>query len=357
MKTTEDKITFGQFATVAAISVFSPVSRLLPKASLEIGGRGCWVAPLIAFGPVVLLSAAARRVTKVGKNGLEGALESILGKLAGKIFALIIGAWIVFYGGFVLRSGAERMLSTVYETGKLKFFLISMAAVAIIPALGRVSSLSRTAELCMIFLTLTLAIIFIFAAPDIKAHYLLPVNVLDAGKLAASALPVINVSTTWVLLAFLGGHIRENSFKKSTMLKWISFMLLIELMVFVTTVGVLGPELSKSQQFPFFVMISNINVLNILERIEPVIVMIWVLTDFVFASALMMSSAEAFRGALGLRKRKLTALLSGAGMLIVSVVITDNAFDFAKLSEHIIPLVNLAFTVGFMPLLLLFAKK
>ena len=49
----ENKIGFSQFAAAAAVSAFSPISRMLPKAVLETAGRACWTVPLLCFLPLL----------------------------------------------------------------------------------------------------------------------------------------------------------------------------------------------------------------------------------------------------------------------------------------------------------------
>lgn len=349
----DEKISFRQFAVAAAVASISPVSRLLPEMAVEIAGQSAWLAPLIGVIPVLLVAFAAKALLSGTENGLCGAMETALGKVLGRAAALAVALWIVVYGGFVLRGGAERLLSTVYPTGKMWFFLATMTGVALVAALGRVKSVSRTAELCVIILAVTLAAIFAFSLPDIKLRYLLPVEPGKSRQIGLSVLPVINASTVWVFLLFLGGYIRPGSYSRKTLVNWVLCLMGVILLIVITTIGVLGPEITKSQQYPFFIMISNLNILNIIERIEPVVIMIWIITDFILVALLMMASAEAFVKVLGLRKRYPFVLLSAAGMLLASFLISKDAFGFAKLSDWLVPAVNLAFSVLFLPFLML----
>ena len=61
---TEGKITFRQFAAAAAVSTFSPISRLLPKSGLEVAGKACWMGPLLAFLPVLGLCFAVKSLLR-----------------------------------------------------------------------------------------------------------------------------------------------------------------------------------------------------------------------------------------------------------------------------------------------------
>jgi len=338
------------------VSTFSPISRMLPKSGLEVAGKACWVAPLLSFLPLLVLCSVMKSLLREEERGLCGALELTLGKWAGRVAALILGAWVVFYGGFLVRSGAERYISTVYKDEKLWVFIFTIAGVALAGALGSVRSMARMAQLCAAIVGFTLIILLVLGLPDMKKHYLLPVNVLDAKSIAASSLPVFNVATSWVFIAFLSGHVRRGSRQRGAVLRWSAYIIMLMLVVIVSTVGVLGPGLSESQQYPFFALISNLKVFNIFERIEPVTVMIWVLTDFVFIALLMMSAGEVGRCVTGCRSRTLPVLIAAAGMIAVAFVITKSAFEFVFVSYKLIPLVNLGVAAILMPVLAVIKK-
>ncbi len=351
----DDTVSFRQFAVSGALLTLSPASRLLPKAALELGGRSCWLAVFPAFGALLLLLLAARALLR-GSGGLLAVLETVLGRVPGRAAAVLVSLWLSLYCGFILRSGAERLLSTVYESGTLWFFLLSMAAVALVPALGRVSTAARAAELSMLLLAPILLLLFLFALPEIKPEYLLPVEPWRAGGLAAAALPMLDACTLWVYLGFLGKYRRKGSFRRAAALRWAALAMAAVLFTVLCTAGILGPESAKHQQYPFFVMVSNIRLFNVLERIEPLIVLIWVLTDQALLSLLLLSSAESLRDCFALKSRRVPVLLCGAVMLAAAFVLVGNAFELERLSERVVPIVNLSLTAIGIPLLLAVKK-
>ena len=351
-----DKISFRQCAAAAAVSTFSPISRLLPKSGLEVAGKSCWVGVLLSFLPLLGLCFVVKSLLSGEERGLCGAMETAIGKWPGRILSALLGLWIIFYGGFLIRSGAERYLSTVYKDEKLWFFIVTIAGVALIAALGRVRAISRMAQICAVILGLTLVVLFAFALPDMQKYYLLPVNVLDSGYIALSALPALNVATSWVFITCLTGYVRPDTWRKGTLVSWAAYTVMLMLIVIVATVGVLGPELSAGQQYPFFALISNLKIFNIFERIEPVTVMIWVLTDMVFISMLMMSAGEAGKNMTGLSDRRWPVLVCAALMTAVAFFISGSAFQLTFISDRLIPIVNLLISAVLLPLLALVKK-
>ncbi len=352
----EDKISFSQFAAAAAVSTFSPISRMLPKSALETAGRACWIAPLMCFLPLIALGTAVKSLLREEERGLCGALEFTLGKWPGRAVAMLLGGWLVFYGGFLIRSGAERYISTVYKDEELWVFVLTVALVALVGAWGSLRSVSRMAQIGATVVGAILVILLLLGLPDMKKHYLLPVSPADAGGAALAVLPVFNASTSWVLLCFLSGNVVPGGRKRGAVARWAAYIIMLMLVVVVGTVGVLGPNVAASQQYPFFALISNLKVFNIFERIEPVTVLIWVLTDFVFIALLMMSAGEVGRNVLDCRKRRVPLLLSAAGMVVVAFVITKSAFRFEFVSYRLIPTVNLVIAAVLLPVLSLIKK-
>ncbi len=353
----ENKISVGQFASIAAVSAFVPISRVMPGMGLRIAGESCWIGVLLTFLPLLAVCFSFKSLLSGEDRGLCGAFETVLGKWPGKILSVLIAAWMIFYGGFLVRSGAERYISTVYKNGQLWVFIITIVGVSLVAALGRVCSLSRMAQICAAILGAALLFIFFLSTQDMKKHYLLPLNIMDSGRIGLSVLPALNAATSWVFIGFLSGYVRPQPKSKSVLVKWAAYIIIVMEIVVVAAVGVIGPELAESQQYPFYTLISNLKIFNILERIEPVAVVIWVLTYFVYIAALIMAVGEVGRNVVGSKKRSCFVVLAAVGMVVVAGVVAGNSFALAPLSETIVPLVNLVFAVILVPIFSIIKKK
>ena len=135
----EDTVTLRQYMSAVFVALFSPVSRLLPGAAAEIAGASGWIAPFLAFLPLAGLLAAMHFLLRYedGSVGLGTALCRSLGNFPGKVLTLLLVLWIVFYGAFLLRSGAERLISTVYPSAGPAFFIPPILAVCTMAAAGK----------------------------------------------------------------------------------------------------------------------------------------------------------------------------------------------------------------------------
>ncbi len=347
----EDTVTLRQYASTVFVALFSPMSRLLPGAAAELAGASGWVGPLLALLPLAGLTALMYWLLRFGDRslGLGETLCRSLGNFPGKGLSLLLALWLVFYGGFLLRSGSERLISTVYPSAGPGFFLPWLLGVCVLAAMGRLRYAFRCGTVILILFSATLVLIYLLALPSVKLSSLWPPRLLEPGKLALSALPAMDTLSPWVYFTFLRGYVREDSHALKRGLKGITVTSLGGLLLLVATLGVLGPELTKRQQYPFFIMIKNLSVFHVIQRIEPLVVTVWLMTDFICVTLVLLSAAEALAGVFpGKRTRYVPAC--GLGMLILGFLMAPDALSLTRLSDLVVPGINLGITFLLLPL-------
>lgn len=347
-----DRITQRQLTVLIFVSLLSPMIRILPTSAVVFAGRAAWLAPIPAFLMGRLLLAA---MDAFGKNVPEGAGAADMAELAlggglGRAFNVLVALWLTFYAGFVCRSAAERLLATVYPNGSPAVFIIVMLAVAVVVGAGSVKALSRTAEVLMPILVGVLAAVLLSALPDVSAEKLLPVTVRDGKRILYGSLPVFNVLTVFVYFLYLGGRVAKKPGTRPRRFPWLAGLTAVALGVTFFTLGTIGEHLAVSMENAFFIVIRNIKVFGVVERVEAVVVAVWVVTDFIFVAALLMIVAEIWRTVTGAKKRAAfvapTGVLAGAAAFFIA----EGVFDFQKWSDVLIPAINLSFALVLIPL-------
>ena len=344
-------ISLRQYMAVVFVALFSPASRLIPRASIQAAGASSWVGVFVAAPILLLLILLVRRLLKLGgeENGLAGAFEAAIGKTAGKYVTLVFGLWLVLYGGFLLRSGGERLVSTVYTNGSVFSFMAAMLLPAVIAARGKTRFAIRCGCVIMLAFGLTLILIFAASVPSVRWEDVWPPEL--GGETLLSALPIVDVLSPWVYFSFLRGEVESGNHAVRRAFLGIAAPLFAILVLLITTIGILGVGLSEKLQFPFFVMIKNLRIFHVVERIEALVVMIWMMTDFVCIMLTLMSAAEAFRSCFG-GKRKGYVLTLAALMLLTGASIVTNSFSFQRFSERIIPGIHLILVFALLPAVL-----
>lgn len=346
-----DRITERQLTVLIFVSLLSPMIRILPTAAVVFGGRSAWLSPFVAFvaGKLLLSFMNALRKKAPEGTGLADMVELGLGRGAGKVFNVLCALWLTFYAGFVCRSAAERLLSTVYPNGSVTVFIVVMLLIAVLTASGLTKSLSRTAEVLMPILVGVIAAVLLSAIPDVSGENLLPVTYRNARDILYGAVPIFNVMTGFIYFLFLSGHVRKDTSIRPNRFPWLVLLALTALGVTFFTLGTLGEKLAVSMENAFFMVIRNIRVFGVVERVEAVVVAVWIVTDFIFMAALLSIVAEIWRTVTGVKKRTafvpVSAVLAGAAAFLIA----RDAFAFQKWSDVLIPAVSLTFTLILIP--------
>lgn len=351
---TEDTVTLRQYAAALFVALFSPMSRLLPGAAAKIAGASGWISPILACLPLAGLVAVMYSLLRFedGSVGLGTASCRIMGDFPGKVLTLLLALWIVFYGGFLLRSGAERLITAVYPSAGPGFFIPAVLAACTLAAAGPLRCAFRCAAVVLLLFAGALLLIYLLALPSVKLSYLWPLRLREPGKLALSVLPAADVMSPWVCFTFLRGYVREDDRALSRGMKGLFATAFGAALLLVCTLGVLGPELSARGQYPFFVMVKNLSVFHVIQRIEPLVVTVWLMTDFVCVTMNLTAASEAlccvFPG-----KRSRYVLPCALAMLALSFLMAPDGLTLSRLSDQVVPTVNLSIAFLGMPLLLL----
>ena len=143
------KITSGQASAMLYIGLLSPIIRLMPKTAVDMGGYVSWISVFVAFPVLFLLIWFWRKMMEDRKTGdsMVDVIISAVGKTGGKIAVSLFGLWLIFYVGFMLKSGAERLISSAYDTASPTLFILTILAVAVIVAMGKLKVLGRLSEI------------------------------------------------------------------------------------------------------------------------------------------------------------------------------------------------------------------
>ena len=175
-------ITPRQLRILCFVAMLSPFLRLLPASVTEHAGSAAWVSGALSILPALLLTAMLTLLLENFPQGVgfDHILPRILGNFGGKTVLFLWSAWLVFHSGFLLRSGADRFIATIYPTAKPGFFIVITAVACTVAAMGHVKPLARSAELFRPLLLFVIFVVLVFTLEDVEPTFLLPVTMQDA---------------------------------------------------------------------------------------------------------------------------------------------------------------------------------
>lgn len=361
-----DLITPRQLTTTALVCVLSPLIRRFPRDAAATAGRTAWLSAPMALLPAALVIAMIwllfrRRSEPAAFSTL---LCDILGKIPGRAVMALYALWCLFYAGFLLRSGAERFVTTVYPDAGFSVFIIAGALLGGIAALGSVRSIVRAA---MIFCPLLIAVPLcssLLMVGDIDWAILVPVTAADLPTNGYAALQIANVISVLFFLSFLGNRLTEPIRLRNFVWRLPLLLALLGAMT-VCCLGLFGPELTAKLRYPFFLLLRDLHALGPLERAEPVVIALWVFSDFVLLSLLLRIAADNLRICFGcpvehsvpqagfsLRRGRWLTVLVTLCAVTVGLTIAPDTTRFVFFSEQVVPPANTLMTFA-IPLLVL----
>lgn len=349
------------------VALLSQLIRVVPRAPAANVGRAAWLVPIAAAPLILLYLLFIRALLRKKREGcsLCAVFEDSLGRSFGRLAVFLISLWLVFYCGFLLRSIAERFTSTVYPYSGTGGFVVTMGLLCLLAGMGRFKAVARCA---MIFRPILLAFIFLIlfiSLFSVDPNCLLPVSAADALPVAKSTLPLLDLTGPVVYMGFLEGHTR-GSVRLRDYLPWIGLLLAVSVLLCVCCVGMYGARLTARATLPVFLLVRDMTVFGSVERVEPLIITAWVLTDFTLMTTVLFIAAENLRWCFGIRDsgggflslsggRWLIPLCAAAAIAVGLRVGTD-IVSMDALSGRIIPGIDLAVILLVMPLVFLIGR-
>lgn len=351
------KISKKQLMALAFISLISPIIRAIPESALYFGGKASWLSPLAAAVPVLLLFCLIQFCMKT-RNQNEGLTHIILkafGPWFGRAIAILFALWLIFYLSFVLRMASERLVSYVYNDESWMIFALVITVTGGIAASGKLNNIIRSAQIFVPIIIGMLIAVFLMLITDIKIENLLPITYMDIPDALRGSFHLISMVGVFAYYTFLEGHTEKREKSKSG-IGYIISMLLIVMLVLLTTIGVMSVNVAKAMQSPFYVMIRNISFFNILERIEAVVVALWVISDFVYAGSMLIIISDIIKTTINGKERVQWVWLAAGTAFVISVLMGNSSFFTEQKVGVYIPTLNLVFAFGLIPIVLLTAK-
>ena len=342
------------FGTVIALT---PALRLFPAKAAQLAGRAGWLAGLAALPLAVGCAWAMGRLLQELRPGEQ--LPDLLLRLGGKRFGRsalgVFCLWCLVYAAFVLRSGADRLVGTIYPGASPLLFSQLMGFVALAAALSTPRSLVRMGRMLLPLLTGVLLILLTSAFLSADLGNLLPLGSDDLWPLIKTAPVPLDIAAGDRLFPALG--------------VWAAGLCVLLTLLSTAVIGVFGAPLTAQLARPFFVLVRTLRFFRTLERVEALVVMLWIFPDFLITALFLWAGQYALRLVCGYRPdiapherldlaegRYLTWAF-GAAAAALSLFLGRDPASLERWSTALIPAANLCFVFVFLPVIYIVGKK
>lgn len=345
----EDRCTLGQLLALCSAAALTPALRMIPSHSAALAGRSGWIAVLLAL-PAALLYAAFLWLFGRRRQAGEGSAalwRRAAGRVPGSVLLLLFGLWLLFYAAFTLRSGAERLIATVYPRADRRALILPLGLAAAAAGAGGLRRLVRTAKLVLPLLIGAVVLTLFFSLPELDADNLLPPVPDGAASLFRGALPTLDVAgLILTLLFFLSDGLTGEPRFRAVAARVLSVGLLTAAICAVC-IGAFGHELTARLAQPYFALVRSLVLFRSIERPEALLAALWIFSDFLLTAALILAARRALDPLLG-RFSSGTRLL-GLPPVLLACFLAPEAAAFSALSLRLVPTLNAAVCLLLIP--------
>lgn len=348
-----------QLLSLCAVALLSPALRLYPSLSASLAGKAAFLSALLALAPLLLYA----RMLSALDCDLPGLSHRALGKGPGRLALLPVLLWLLLETGFVLRAGAERMVVALFPSCGTGPFIWSMGLVCLLAALGSLDSILRVGRMILPLMLGFLLLILLACLKDLDKSLLLPLGAGDLPAAALGALPVADVLGLGLYLPLLLEKPADQQGRFRSSALWLLGMVLLLTGLCVGVLGSFGAELSTRLSLPFFTLVRNLIFFQSLERLEALIVSLWIFPDFLLGSALLHAARRCLAFLLedesllrpapryDLRGRRWLIFLCGVASVLLALIMAPDPERLEFFSHKLLPLCNLILAFAWIPLL------
>jgi spore germination protein KB len=346
------KITAWQ-TTMLLVSAILPTAIIyLPSLIYREAMRDAWASVIVVtiFGLV-----AAAIVTGLGLKFPDRTIiqysELLAGKVVGKAIGLVYIAFFIFINAVVLRELTEMYTIMFMPNTPALVFSIGIAVTSAYIVRGGVEVLARVNEIVLpTAVAMSLAIVAL-ASNNMESANFAPV--LENGFLpvfkGAYVAALFFAETVFMLM--LIPYLDRPSEAGIAVRRGIILVGILQLIAVVAVGAAFGARCARLQ-FPTVTLTRLVSIRDILERLEPLVMYIWVAGGAVKVGIFLYCSSLAASQWLNLRDYRVTVLPIGAVIVVLATVLWRSVNQLTDFISRVMPPYFLAIEVG-LPLALL----
>lgn len=272
-------ISHRQASFLIANGIMATIILFLPALMAKELGQDAWIAVFIAtfagFLYMALLVSLGMRFPK--QNLVEYGIE-LLGPWLGKVLGFFMGLFFFYINGHIIRQFGELMVSAVMPETPLVVFCILLVSMAAYGVYLGLEVFARVVEIIFPLSLIVGLVIVGMAVPEMDFDQLTPVLTHSFSEF------VKGLGEMWIfygqglLLTMLIPYIRHKGSVKRVVPEvtfYLNFAILLDI---VGVLAIFGAEEASRLVFPTFELAKIVHLAGFVERIESLVVGVWVTT-------------------------------------------------------------------------------
>lgn len=328
-----NKIGWGQLGIVLALSRIFAEAANFPSDDINYGMQRFTVIIL----SYILLTASVIPVYFLTSKRNGDNTDAVL--IRSKTAAVIMIIYLIMAG----ISTATRLhfyaSSTIFDAAPPWLIILFVSTVCLYGLFKGLPAVMRSGVIISVFFLLLLLAVIAGNADNVHLHYLYPAFSDNSSTLFSDVISEFSKNGELVIFAALCSDVRDKAFR--SIFVYIPVSLSAQLLMTFLYNTILGEYLNVTS-FPFY-MLSALSDISLLQRLDGIDVIVWVMSAVIKLSLLVLSVYSVCRQVFKDRKSaRITASLSLAVITITSICFSMNTNDFlifAGILETGLPLI------------------
>ncbi|MFF2093191.1 endospore germination permease [Paenibacillus sp. NPDC058174] len=348
------KISVRQFTILIIIGVIGDSILIMPTIVAASSKQDAWLSMAIAALLGLVLGAVfAAIANRLQRQSPITALKSRIGKAAGGFIGLLF-LINFFMCGLTLMSEMSQFMTTqmMPETPVNAILLLFMTVIIVAYRYG-IESFARVSELLFpLFLFLFLFLV-VLLMPQVDISNMKPMVARGLTPVIKGIMPAfVTGFAEMVVLLMLVPHVAGKAKLTKPILWGYAIGGLILFIVVDLCVLVLGPSLMETKYYPTFVLAQKITIGQFLERLEVILMLIWIITVFYKTLLLFFALVAGTAQVLGLKESHMLTIPYGMILIVATIVGTPNISEYNQLLIFYYPWFDTLFCIA-VPLVVL----
>ena len=301
------KISAGEFLIL--VIVFTIGGSVLVSASglAEVAKQDAWlVDPLTILISLFFIFIYNQLATLYPSMTYVEVNKKIFGKWIGKIAVLLYLSYF-----FILSSGMVREIGDFFTTEILvdtpnPMVMIMFLLTSLIGVQLGLEVICRTAVIFFPWIVMLLLILFLFLIPEIKLENIQPIfgegmKPIIKGSYHILGLPYLELA----ILLMVTPYVTEKAAMKKAFYRGMVIGGIVLLITVAFCILVLGSDTAARRTYPAYTLGRRLSIVNFLERIEVIVAIIWVFTQYFKLTIINYGISLGLAQVLGLKSYKI----------------------------------------------------
>jgi len=297
-----ERISQRQLALMFFTLLISTVVFFMPQIAAREVEQDAWISALLAsFWGIFIVLVVVALGRRFPNRTLTGYIPLIVGKPLGFVLNALYSIWFIFIGAGIVAEFVLFMNITVLPRTPIVVFIITFLALSWYAVRGGLEVWVRVNEMLFWVIAVSLLATVVLPLNMMDFRRLLPVGEHRWGSLLAASL----ISGTWRGEVFLAAMFLPalTSFKNTTRNLILSVILVGVALSAIEFAGiaVFGGIAVGQMEFPEFYLARVISMAEILQRLEVLVVIVWLFGTFIKINAFLYCSTRATAETVGFK--------------------------------------------------------